>query len=179
MTPRQQAYSEAVESTLSGLRAVSFGSCPGCDECLDIWGSDHDPDDYRPDCDETPTELDHQLSNPPWGIEDSFTTSYTIRWPDGRESIATCAEIAADIVAEVKARMAREEAMESGEAYDEGSFSWSGCGICGCHLGGDRYVWHWRDKNGEIMHESDGCADCLMFWANGDPPEDEHLDWID
>lgn len=70
-----------------------------------------------------------------------------------------------------------EECVESGETYDEASFSWCQCGICGSTLGGDRYVWHWINggdqygKGGEIVHESDMCVDCLMFEANGDEPE--------
>ena len=55
---------------------------------------------------------------------------------------------------------------------DEGGFSWSPCGICGSTLGGDRYVWHWLDEDGELMHESDGCADCLIYISNGDEPEE-------
>lgn len=58
------------------------------------------------------------------------------------------------------------------EVGDEGGFSWSACGICGSTLGGNRYVWHWLDKDGELMHEDDGCADCLFYVSNGDEPED-------
>jgi hypothetical protein len=64
------------------------------------------------------------------------------------------------------------EAYENGEVCEEGSFSWSSCGICGSSLGGDRYPWHWIDENGEIVHESDACVDCVVFLANGDEPED-------
>jgi hypothetical protein len=54
---------------------------------------------------------------------------------------------------------------------DEGSFSWAPCGICDSSLGGGRYVWHWLDVNGELMHEDDGCVDCLFYISNGDEPE--------
>ena len=67
------------------------------------------------------------------------------------------------------------ECDESGftEEYgDEGGFSYSQCGICGSRLGGDRYVWHWVDGDGEIMHEHDGCTDCLVYISNGDEPEE-------
>ena len=64
-----------------------------------------------------------------------------------------------------------------GEMLDKGEFSWLACGICGCRLGGDRYVWHWVDEDGELMHESDGCGDCLVYLSNGDLPPDEYLEW--
>lgn len=58
------------------------------------------------------------------------------------------------------------------EIGDEGHFSWSPCGICGTSLGGQRYVWHWVDVDGYLMHEDDGCTDCLIYLSNGDEPED-------
>jgi hypothetical protein len=64
-----------------------------------------------------------------------------------------------------------EEAWQSGDICDEASFSYSGCGICGTRLGGDRYVWHWLDDNNNIIHEDDCCVDCALFMANGDEPE--------
>jgi len=68
-------------------------------------------------------------------------------------------------------------AWQSGRVSDEGGFSNCRCGICGTRLAGDRYAWHWIDggdkhgKGGTIVHESDACADCLLFLANGDEPE--------
>lgn len=56
---------------------------------------------------------------------------------------------------------------------DEGSFSWSGCGICGSSLGGTRYIWHWVDEDGEMIHGDDACQDCLLYLANGEEPEEE------
>ena len=71
-----------------------------------------------------------------------------------------------------------EELRIGDELIDEGSFSWSGCGICGSSLGGDRYVWHWLEPHreegrteAELHHEDDACADCVMYLANGDEPE--------
>lgn len=93
------AYTDAVEANLKGCRFVSFGVCPGCEQCQS---------DY--DCETAPE--------------------------------------------------------------DEGGFSWSSCGICGQHLGGDRYVWHWVDDKDNIIHESDGCPDCLVYISNGDEPEE-------
>ncbi len=58
-----------------------------------------------------------------------------------------------------------------GDLNDEGCFSWSACGICGCTLGGDRYIWHWLDEDNELMHERDACTDCVFYMANGDLPE--------
>jgi len=85
------------------------------------------------------------------------------------------------------ADMTPEEHEEAWGSMDgaEASFSWRSCGICGCHLGGDRHVWHFIiPKDGScvgqpIYHEDDACTDCVMFLANGDVPEDEYLDWID
>jgi len=71
-----------------------------------------------------------------------------------------------------------EEAVSCGDVYDEPGFSWRPCGICGCHLGGDRHRWHWLDEDGDIVHEDDACSDCVYFLANGDVPEDEYLDWL-
>ena len=69
-------------------------------------------------------------------------------------------------------------AWENGDACDEGSFSSSGCGVCGSSLGGDNYTWHAiiPDKEGsvigqEILHFDDCCTDCAQFLANGDVPE--------
>lgn len=65
-----------------------------------------------------------------------------------------------------------EEAWHSGDIFEEGSFSWSGCGICGSRLGGDMHVWHWVDDDNEIIHEDDACIDCVMYMCNGDEPDE-------
>ncbi len=41
------------------------------------------------------------------------------------------------------------------------------------NLGSTLYVYHWIDENGELIHENDGCPDCLVYTANGDLPHDE------
>ena len=109
-------YTDAVESGLKGLEAVSTGPCPGCEQCAD----DHGYDNLG----------------------------------------------------------AFEAAWEAGDIEAEGSFSWSPCGICGSHLGGDREPWHaiagepGDDLKGrEILHFSDACIDCVVYLANGDEPE--------
>jgi hypothetical protein len=61
-------------------------------------------------------------------------------------------------------------AYEAGTACDEGSFSWCDCGICGSHLGGDRYHWH-AILDGRIVHFDDACSDCVVYLANGDESE--------
>ena len=72
-----------------------------------------------------------------------------------------------------------EQAVRSGKAHDEGSFSWSECGICGNRLGGNRYVWHAVSirpggADGavrELLHFDDACTDCVVYLANGDEPD--------
>ena len=64
------------------------------------------------------------------------------------------------------------EMWANGEVYDYGNeFSTSPCGICGTRMAGRREVWHWIADDGTIMHEDDACTDCVMFWNNGDEPE--------
>lgn len=64
--------------------------------------------------------------------------------------------------------------LESGEIPDEPSFSWSACDLCGSHLGGDRYPYHWIDPNGDLCHGFGACVDCLVYWANGNIPETDN-----
>lgn len=53
---------------------------------------------------------------------------------------------------------------------DQSSFSWTACCTCGSPLCGDRSNGHGFDENGEVIHLS-MCADCVMYFANGDEPE--------
>lgn len=64
------------------------------------------------------------------------------------------------------------EDQESGRLPDEASFSWRACDTCGTTLGGDREYGHALDSRMDIVHLS-MCADCVMFIANGDIPDDE------
>ncbi len=64
-----------------------------------------------------------------------------------------------------------EEQWSTGEIFDEGHFSWSGCDLCGSPLGGNFEAWHAIDENGEIVHGERACVDCVMYFANGDLPE--------
>jgi hypothetical protein len=61
-------------------------------------------------------------------------------------------------------------AVMSGDVFDEGGFSWSGCGICGNTLGNTLYSWHARDEAGKLIHGDDMCGDCVCYVANGDEP---------
>jgi len=63
------------------------------------------------------------------------------------------------------------EQYEKGSVCDEPHFTWSGCDICGSTFGLDAEAWHWVDKNGVIIHESNACVDCVVYLANGDEPE--------
>ena len=69
------------------------------------------------------------------------------------------------------------EAEEDSRVVDEGGFSSSSCDSCGSSLGGDRYVAHAFEDDGDgnpvtdsVVHLSI-CTDCLLFHANGDEPE--------
>lgn len=146
-------YTEQVESGLKGLTAVSTGVCPGCDECR----TNHD--DYTP-----------QDGGPPWdeGPEDSFWLRAEDEPNKPRIWYAT------EEQAEAVAKVLFEEAWSSGAVYSEPSFSWSSCGICNSHLGGDREVWHALDDlTGTLYHFDDACVDCVVYLANGDEPEEQ------
>lgn len=61
---------------------------------------------------------------------------------------------------------------------DEGNFSNSQCDSCGSNLAGDRFTAHGLpiDDKGALDYERDLyhlsiCVDCLLYWANGDVPE--------
>ena len=61
----------------------------------------------------------------------------------------------------------------------EPSFSWSGCDCCDSTLGGDLYPmigWLNGAREAGFNYETHGwegraCADCVIFFANGDLPE--------
>lgn len=53
---------------------------------------------------------------------------------------------------------------------DEGGFSWYRCECCGDPRGGDRYAAH--DHKG---NHYEVCAPCLIYWANGEEPEEDHF----
>lgn len=142
-------YTDAVEHNLKGLSFVSTGICPGCDECR----SNYDDYTVQDNVDEYGNK--DNLDYPPYmvpAIDSNSFNSYE--------------------EAEKAAREAFKEAVSCEEIYDEGSFSWSGCGICGSHLGGTLYSWHGVDSNGDIMHFDDACTDCVMYLANGDEPDE-------
>lgn len=64
-----------------------------------------------------------------------------------------------------------DNAVSDGEVFAEGSFSWSGCDICGSSLGGDFQPWHAIDEDGGLVHGTRACVDCIMYLANGEEPE--------
>lgn len=57
----------------------------------------------------------------------------------------------------------------------EPSFSWSQCDSCGSNLGGDRepatMIPTDYEAGDDTMIEVSICVDCLLYWANGDLPE--------
>lgn len=67
------------------------------------------------------------------------------------------------------------DAYESGQAYDEGSFSTLDCDICGSRLSGTRLVWHGipEEDHSIIYHFDAACVDCAAYLANGTLPESE------
>ncbi len=68
--------------------------------------------------------------------------------------------------------------LENGQVCEGDHFSPGACDICGDPMGGQRWVYHWVDKGGAVMHESDGCDNCMFYVCNGDLPEDEYIDWL-
>lgn len=54
--------------------------------------------------------------------------------------------------------------------FDSPSFSREACDTCGSGLGGDRYCAHGFMKDGNLIH-LDVCVDCVMYFANGDVPD--------
>ncbi len=151
-TARQQAWAEALEANLEGLEAVSTGLCPGCDDCRADW-PDYQPDDEG---------YDHQTQTDwpaPWHVP-AIPGRY----------------FASEAEAEAAAREAFEDAWSSGAVYAEPSFSWRGCDLCPSTLGGDFEPWHAIDaETGRLIHGDRACVDCIMFLANGDYPDDDHL----
>jgi hypothetical protein len=60
-------------------------------------------------------------------------------------------------------------AEEELDAANSDYFSWRSCELCGSPLGGSRHPCH-GFINGELWH-GECCADCLLYFANGDLPE--------
>ena len=63
-----------------------------------------------------------------------------------------------------------EEAISTGQVFEEPWFSWNSCEICDTRLGGDRVSGHCVDADGEICHIDGICIDCACYIANGDVP---------
>jgi hypothetical protein len=143
------SYAERVEANLKGLTAVSTGTCPGCDECRESV-------EYIPE--HTYAYGDGKSGDGRWyikavGVGASYDTE--------EECLAGCRE-------------AFEAGWSAGCFDSEPSFSWSPCGICDSHRGGDREVWHGRDDlTGTLYHFDDACTDCVIYLANGDLPEED------
>jgi hypothetical protein len=135
-------FTDAVDAGLKGLTAVSTGVCPGCNECREQHGF-------------TVAEEDDCLGVAGFVCE-----------ADAGAHFGTEAECA------IHAQKCFQAAWESGKICDEGSFSWSSCGICNSRLGGDRFDWHGLDDlTGTLYHFDDACVDCVLYLANGDEPE--------
>jgi len=79
------------------------------------------------------------------------------------------------------AQQKAEEDYETGKVCDEGGFSWSACDCCGSRLGGNRNSAHgWADIAGKrILIHFEICDDCMLYLANGDIPDDQHLKEFD
>lgn len=139
-------YIERVAHNLKGCEAVSTGVCPGCDDCRQA--------DER----FSVRELDPLLE------DGSDPVAYGFAY-DGLR-------YASEEEAEKASQAAFRDAVSNGDAYQEPSFSWGECGVCGSRLGGDRETWHYV-ANGKLYHHDDACADCVLYLANGDVPEEE------
>jgi hypothetical protein len=137
-------YADRVERNLEGLDAVSTGAYPGCTECAERVG-------YAIDCDS----------------EDSGELYWFVR--RDRERLPGWYETESGAQAALMAEFRL--AWEAGDALIEPSFSSAPCGICDSPLGGDREVWHGNDANGNSLHFSDACVDCVIYLANGEEPK--------
>lgn len=64
-----------------------------------------------------------------------------------------------------------ERAIQDGDVFDEGHFSYCECDACGTKLGGERYALHgyWLDDNGQptILVHLEVCPDCQYFLEYG------------
>jgi hypothetical protein len=139
-------YTDSVERGLEGLSAVSTGTCPGCETCRESFG------DYK-------VEFD-------W--DDAGRERYRV--PAYEEFGGKKIWMRNEETAEFFARRLFAEAWSNGDVWNEPSFSHSGCDICGSEVGGDNEVWHAVGEDGEILHFTDACCDCVMYLANGDEP---------
>lgn len=153
-------YTESVERGLQGLTAVSTGVCPGCDTCREAHQF-------------VPEEIDPEPGEKPWVVPDDVRDEDG-RWPrygTGPKRARPDQYYDTEEQATEAAREAFDEACSSGGVCDEGSFSWSGCGICGSNLGGTVYDWHAVNDDDELLHFNDACTDCVLYLANGDEPD--------
>jgi len=57
------------------------------------------------------------------------------------------------------------------DAACDSHFSWSKCPSCG-GLAGDRHAVHYWSDDGTLSGHANVCTDCLMYFANGDVPDD-------
>lgn len=175
LSKRQKAFCEASGSAFKPEAYMSFGACPGCETCMDDNG--YTVEKYAPKFPERePTRADR------YHLAHAFFGMVTVSPSDVfREEFIPAAELVDGIMSEVigadRAERAFREDWHGCLISDEGSFSGDGCGLCGMRMGSTLYVYHWVDRDGAVMHETDGCGDCLMFHANGDVPEDECLEW--
>ena len=55
------------------------------------------------------------------------------------------------------------QGIETGNLFDEGSFSWDPCDDCNTSLGGNSFIAHGVDSNNDIVHFYI-CYDCLLEW---------------
>ena len=104
-----------------------------------------------------------------------FTKAIERNWPDYTIAPGTshkCDECTQGVEID-------EDDIETLQMYNEGSFSWQECESCGSTLGGERHNAHAIHKEAfgpdakqpDNVHHVDICIDCLIFYANGDEPE--------
>jgi hypothetical protein len=161
-------YLKAVESYCKGLEFVSSGVAGSCSDCQSTFNMKIELSDCKIVYDGNDAVL--QLKNGhelvrlcPEDIEMYGLSDGHALWEEFKLADP---DIPSDVLDELFS-----EKVSRGEYPDEGGFSWSSCDSCGSSLGGDRYVAHGVDANKDIIH-MDICVDCLMFFANGDVPEE-------
>jgi hypothetical protein len=160
---KKPSFVERVERHTGGFTSVSSGLCGCCSECQRYLNMKVEVDDVeiRPDgmyllgeCILSRETLMAEIKEDAVCNEDYL---FELRY--------------IDIPEELQTKLFNEKISDQ-RYLDEGSFSWQGCDTCGNPLGNTLHCGHGLDKDLNITHVN-MCTDCVMFFANGDLPEED------